>query len=187
MWCYELQHFTHSGWINLIELCECKKERNRVEKYMQWHVLDACKFLCSRFSVRSFFFLHSLVVVVVFVVVVIASVMSIVCWICVLDHSARLRHTDCLHSSQSFLTIVIIVFVAIRMLVVTDAERCCYCSVTSYVCWLHCWCWFFISHVWLSFAFRCCCCCYQSGWLFFELARLSHIRMLFSYLHMYTL
>lgn len=31
-------------------------------------------------------------------VVVIASVMSIVCWICVLDHSARLRHTDCLLS-----------------------------------------------------------------------------------------
>lgn len=43
----------------------------------KWHVLHSCKFYV--FFVVAFPF-------------VIASVMSIVCWICVLDHSARLRH-----------------------------------------------------------------------------------------------
>lgn len=93
-----------------------------------WHVLVACKFLCSR-SLLLFFCATS--ASLLFPLLLSSSFgTSIVCWnISVLDHSARLRHTDRLflptsadphRSTQPFLTIVIIVvFFAILQLLAT--------------------------------------------------------------------
>lgn len=119
--CYELQH-TNTQWLdNPLAECEGIRSGGMCSMHVNFYVLV--------------FFV---------VVVVIASVMSIVCWICVLDHSARLRHTDCLHSFAVLFNNRNNCCFLCHSAAVTDATALC-TSRCLFVC-------VFFSHVWLSFA-----------------------------------